>query len=180
MSRRSRRRVTRAYIPPLRFDISETGQIWMPLLNPCGTDRSVEEWPTLALPQTKIVGADRESVEQTAAGGDLTDLRLSDGTELYGYHTRVERFDYALTPVPTLTLVLPSMTATGPSCTVRFVDAIVTDWTTAKEYEPDDPNHELCELTWDGAQSFLLEFFAFKILVRAVRLELEPVGDPSD
>ena len=171
---RPRRKTSPPYVWPLRFEISEQGDIGYPFLTPQPVDGSIEDWPTLTLPRTQVEGADAASVVEAAESGDLTDLRLGDGSAAYTRHALVESFDYALTPVPTLTLDVERVPPNPRPTRLRFVDAVISDWTTDKDHEPGQPHNELCELTWDGAQTFLLEFLSFKILLRAARLE---VGD---
>ncbi|MBD8607885.1 hypothetical protein IFT73_13570 [Aeromicrobium sp. CFBP 8757] len=169
---RPRRTSSRGHVPPLRFAISERGDIAYPLLTPYPVDGSIEDWPTLTLPRTQVDGADDASVAEAAESGDLTDLRLGDGGVPYTRHALVESFDYSLVPLPTLTLDIEPVPPSSRPTRLRFVDAVISDWTTDQDHEPGQPHNELCELTWDGAQTFLLEFFSFKILLRAARLEV--------
>ncbi len=177
MSRRARRRARRnpTYTPPLRFWIGPDGEIGYP--------PDLAGWPAPrssgpaqpALPRTEVTGVEPGSLADAAASGDLADLLLPDGSQPYTHHLRIEHFAYTFVPVPTLTLVLPPSSDDGPSTRVRFVDAVVTDWTTEASYSPDDPNDELCELQWDGCRTFLLDFLSFKIIVRAGRLDVEVI-----
>ncbi|MCL8251432.1 hypothetical protein AERO_08550 [Aeromicrobium fastidiosum] len=169
---RPRRKTSPPYVRPLRFEISEQGDIAYPFLTPQPVDGSIEDWPTVTLPRTQVDGADAASVVEAAESGDLTDLRLSDGSAAYTRHALVESFDYSLVPLPTLTLDIEPVPPSSRPTRLRFVDAVISDWTTDKDHEPGQPHNELCELTWDGAQTFLLEFFSFKILLRAARLEV--------
>lgn len=163
-----------SFVPPLRFDIGDRGQIGYPLLTPDESGGAIEDWPTLSLPQTIIVGADLDSVEEAAKSGDLSDIRLLDGTEPYVHHSLVENFEYALSPVPTLTLTVATHHLDARPTMFCFVDAIITDWTTDQNYQTQNPHHELCEFRWDGRQYFVLEFYSFKIILRARQLVLEP------
>ncbi|MEH3067021.1 MAG: hypothetical protein PGN15_02855 [Aeromicrobium erythreum] len=177
MSRRARRRARRnpPSVPPLRFWVGPDGEIGYPA-EPLGWPAPRSSGPAHpALPRTEVTGVAPESLADAAASGDLADLLLPDGNRLYDHHLRIEHFAYAFVPVPTLTLVLPPSSDDGPSTRMRFVDAVVTDWTTDADYSPADPNDELCEFRWDGWRTFLLEFLSAKIIVRASRLEVEVI-----
>lgn len=157
MSRKSRlrRQQKQPFLPMLRFYVDDRG-VSYPL--ELGLGENVSEDPSHhGLPRTEIVGVDPESLADAAASGDLTDFRLPDGQEVFAYHLLVERFEYELAPIPTLTLVLPSCSEGGRSARLRFSDAVISDWATDRDYLPEDPNNELCEFRWDGWRNFLLE-----------------------
>lgn len=159
---------------PMRFIIGDQGEIYFPIdflrtsvRPPDGVN------PPMPLPPTTINGANAESVRTATASGEMNDLLLPDGDPVFVWHDHVTTFDYTLSPIPGLTLIM------GPdsSSVLEFENAVIVDWTTARDYSPEHPNEELCDFYWDGQQHFLLQFLSFNIILRAESLRIGHTTD---
>jgi len=156
----------------MRFVLGDRGEIYFPInFLRTSTRPSGSVNPPAALPPTRIDGATAESVQAAAASGEMNDLLLPDGDPIFVWHDTVSTFDYALSPVPGLTLAI----GPGGASQLRFENAVIVDWTTDRDYSPDHPNEELSDFYWDGEQNFLLQFLHFNIILRAQSLEIGPI-----
>lgn len=170
MSRQSRRRRDReSPILPMRFLLSEKGEISFPADFFARDIVRGPLWapPPSAGPRTVFHGATLESVDDAAEFLDLAELRDVDGAPLFSHHARCIDFHYELSGEPTLNLTVERDASDGGSIGIEFRNAVITDWITEPNYSATDPNYELCELQWDGERHFMLTFLSFMVILRA-------------